>query len=315
MSFEPAKKILSIQSHVVHGYVGNKAATFPLQCQGWDVDVLNTVNFSNHTGYGSVKGSKASHEDIKLIYEGLCKIQCQYDAILTGYIPGAQALETIGEIGHDLKSKNPHSVWLLDPVMGDEGELYVSETVIPVYQKILLKGSVDIITPNQFEAELLVGFKISSKECLKNALAELHNKYKVNNVVITSMKLEDDSKIMAIASSKHDGIITSSKFEIPLIESYFTGVGDLFSALLIDRVFRYTRDIQNCQYLKDAVNEVLSIMAKVLRITTEAAEKSLGTAPRSKMGSASIMKECELRLIECRDLYPQNVKNFHPTAL
>ena len=50
------KKVLSIQSHVVHGYVGNKAATFPLQCKGWDVDALNTVQFSNHPAYGHISG-------------------------------------------------------------------------------------------------------------------------------------------------------------------------------------------------------------------------------------------------------------------
>lgn len=310
MELQPAKKILSIQSHVVHGYVGNKAATFPLQCQGWDVDVLNTVNFSNHTGYGSVKGTKASPEDLKQTYEGLTAIKCEYDALLTGYIPGAEALEVIGEIGHDLKTKNPNSLWLLDPVMGDEGQLYVSDTVIPVYQKLLLRGGVDVITPNQFEAELLVGFKIESNKSLKNALQDLHNKFKVDNVVITSMKFGDSSKILAVASSKHQNKIVSSVFEVPLIESYFTGVGDLLSALLIDRIFKYTREIKDCQYLQDAVNEVLTIMAQVLRFTTQVAEKALGQAPKSKMGAASSMKECELKLIECRDLYSQTDKSF-----
>ncbi|CCH44315.1 Pyridoxamine kinase [Wickerhamomyces ciferrii] len=315
MPLEPAKSILSIQSHVVHGYVGNKAATFPLQCQGWDVDVLNTVNFSNHTGYGSVRGTKASSDDIQAIYDGLKTINCKYDALLTGYIPGDQALEAIGEIGRDLKQSNPDSIWLLDPVMGDEGQLYVSETVIPAYKKILIKGGVDVITPNQFEAELLVGYKIESKDTLRKALKELHNKYDVKNVAITSFKLEEGSNILAVASSKHKGIITSSLFEIPLIESYFTGVGDLFSSLLIDRIFRYTRDIKDQYYLETAVNQVLTIMAQVLKTTTEAAEKALGQAPKSKMGAASIMKECELKLIECRDIYEHTEQKFKAFAL
>ncbi len=315
MSFEPAKKILSIQSHVVHGYVGNKAATFPLQCQGWDIDVLNTVNFSNHTGYGSVRGTKASPEDLKTLYDGLSSIKCEYNALLTGYIPGAESLEVVGEIGHDLKSKNPNALWLLDPVMGDEGQLYVSDTVIPVYQKLLSRGGIDVITPNQFEAELLVGFKIVSTETLKRALYDLHNKFKVSNVVITSMKLGNGSKILAAASSKYQDLITSSIFEVPLIESYFTGVGDLFSALLIDRIFTYTRDTRDTLYLQDAVSEVLTIMAKVLRITTDAAEKALGQTPKSRMGAASTMKESELRLIESRGIYAQTEKNFKASAL
>lgn len=315
MTFHPAQKILSIQSHVVHGYVGNKAASFPLQCQGWDVDVLNTVNFSNHTGYGSVKGTKATPEDLSLIYEGLANINCKYDALLTGYIPGAEALEVVGEIGSDLKKRNPNALWLLDPVMGDEGQLYVSETVIPGYQKLLLRGNIDIITPNQFEAELLVGYKIETIENLKHALSDLHNKYNLKSVVITSLNLNTESKILAAASSKLEGVITSSLFEIPLIESYFTGVGDLFSALLIDRIYTYTKPVHNAQYLKFAVSEVLTIMAKVLKRTTEAAERALGTAPKSKIGNASVMKQCELRLIECRDIYSQTEQSFQSSAL
>lgn len=65
------KSILTIQSHVVHGYVGNRASTFPLQVLGWDVDVLNTVQLSNHTGYGKVFGQKLTGEEIWTQYEGV----------------------------------------------------------------------------------------------------------------------------------------------------------------------------------------------------------------------------------------------------
>ncbi|KAG7834502.1 hypothetical protein KL943_002886 [Ogataea angusta] len=91
-------QLLSIQSHVAHGYVGNKAATFPLQTLGWNVDVLNTVNFSNHTGYGSVHGEVVAGDKLAQLYAGLCDINVRYDALLTGYIHGASSLAAVGQM-------------------------------------------------------------------------------------------------------------------------------------------------------------------------------------------------------------------------
>jgi pyridoxine kinase len=312
---EPLKKILSVQSHVVHGYVGNRAATFPLQCQGWDVDVINTVNFSNHTGYGSVKGTKTTREELRDLYEGLKKIDVTYDAFLTGYVPGAEALEAVCDIGSDLKRGNPQLIWLLDPVMGDEGELYVSESVIPMYRKILMRGDVDIITPNQFEAELLVDFKIDSIDTLKKALVELHTTFKVPNVAISSLIIGGSDKIRAVTSTYINGSLHQRLFEVSYIESYFTGVGDLFSALLVDRVHYYTKIDPSVSHLEDSVNEVLSIMATVLRATSEEAARALGKNVVTKMGSAETMKSCELRLVQCRDVYSSREKVFQSMAL
>ena len=89
-------KVLSIQSHVVHGYVGNRAATFPLQLLGYDVDVVNTVQFSNHTGYKTTAGTKTSAAELERIFQGLKDNGLdQYDRVLTGYIPGAEALAAV----------------------------------------------------------------------------------------------------------------------------------------------------------------------------------------------------------------------------
>lgn len=307
------KKLLSVQSHVVHGYVGNRAASFPLQCQGWDVDVMNTVNFSNHTGYGSVRGTKTTAAELSELYEGLTNIGITYDAYLTGYVPGAEALDAVGRIGMDMKRRNPQLLWLLDPVMGDEGELYVNKNVIPVYRELLMQGMVDIITPNQFEAELLVDFKIECHDSLKKALNELHTRFRVPNVTISSLKFKDSHQIKAVTSTSVNGQLQQHLFDIPYIESYFTGVGDLFSALLLDRVFSYAKHHQT--YLEASVNEVLSVMAVVLRVTSEEAAKELGKAVKSKMGSAETMKSCELRLIQCRKAFGQRQRNFRSEGL
>lgn len=310
-----ATKVLSIQSHVVHGYVGNKAATFPLQCLNWDVDVLNSVDFSNHTGYGSLEGRSLTGNEINDLFSGLKDINMHYDAILTGYIQGASSLKTVGANCIEIKKSNPSTLWLLDPVMGDEGQLYVSDSVIPIYRHILECKLVDIITPNQFELELLLNTKIESLKSLKKAVKLLHERYGVKYLVISSLTLTgktlglegDRSNKMysCISSLDTDEILF---FEIERYNSYFTGVGDLFSALLMDRVYK-THDIVK------SMNQVLTIMAKVLYVTRGLCMKNLGKEIQAKIGDFNTMKECELRIVECMDFYKQQDCDYKPFKL
>lgn len=156
-------------------YVGNKIAVFVLQSMGCDVAALNTVQFSkflattlqatlthhlslpgNHTGYKQWKGTKVSAEEIADLYDGLKQSYLDdFDMMLSGYIPGAEAVNAVGKIGIELKEKskkNPGSFfWVLDPVMGDNGKIYVAEDVVPAYKSVIRYA--DLILPNQFEAE------------------------------------------------------------------------------------------------------------------------------------------------------------------
>ncbi|KAF3762541.1 Ribokinase-like protein, partial [Cryphonectria parasitica EP155] len=162
----PETRVLAVASHVVSGYVGNKIAVFTMQSLGCDVAALNTVQFSNHTGYRQVKGTKVSAQEIADLYEGLQQSYLDdFDMMLSGYIPGAEAVQAVGRIAEDLKDKarrkgQPGSFfWVLDPVMGDNGRLYVAQDVVPAYKSLLPHA--DLILPNQFEAELLSGVEIT----------------------------------------------------------------------------------------------------------------------------------------------------------
>ncbi|XP_053310929.1 pyridoxal kinase isoform X2 [Spea bombifrons] len=161
-------RVLSIQSHVVRGYVGNKAAAFPLQVLGFEVDTINSVQFSNHTGYDHWKGQVLNAEELQEIYEGLKLNQVtRYDYVLTGYTRDSSFLARVVDIVQELKQKNPQLVYACDPVLGDkwngEGSMYVPEELLPVYKDLVVPVA-DIITPNQFEAELLTGRKIHTQE-------------------------------------------------------------------------------------------------------------------------------------------------------
>lgn len=296
------KRVLAIQSHVVHGYVGNKAATFPLQLRGWDVDALNVVNFSNHTGYGKFKGYRLDDEQIRNVYEGLKDEDFEYNALLTGYIPSAAAVNAVNDIGHDLKRRYPGLVWLLDPVMGDEGKLYVKDDVVPAYKKILQgTGLVTITTPNYFEVELLTGVKVETRDDVKRALEIMHSDFKIPNVVITSLPHPTDpNKLLSVGSSaKMDSsgkLIPQNPFCIHQVkfDSYFTGTGDLFSALLLDYYTRYGPD-----NLEKATVATIKSLRKVLQKTWDFSQKHHKSPIRM---ADSSMRYHELRLVQNIDV-------------
>jgi pyridoxine kinase len=158
MSKSPTKTILSIQSHVAYGYVGNRAAVFPLQRMGYDVIAINTVQFSNHTGYGEWRGDVFSPDHIQDILEGIDKRGVKIDALLTGYLGDAA-------IGQTILNAIDHfniPLWLCDPVMGDVGRGFFVHKDIPDFFKEKAARRAAIMKPNQFELNALTGMTIAT---------------------------------------------------------------------------------------------------------------------------------------------------------
>ncbi|SCU92917.1 LAFA_0F13674g1_1 [Lachancea sp. 'fantastica'] len=288
------KKVLSIQSHVVHGYVGNKAATFPLQYLGWDVDALNTVQYSNHPGYGHFNGFRSQAKDLRdIIEKGLLEgLQLKYDAILTGYLPDPEALCEIGEVLGNLCESDANIKWVLDPVLGDNGKLYVSPDAIPAYKSILSRGNVYLATPNQFEMEVLTDIQITDLHTLKLAITRFHELYpKIPHVVVTSVTSHSFSDNAIIcACSERSNPASTCYFSIPKIDVQFSGSGDLCSALLLNALLRQAPDLPR------AVNEVLSLVDKILLRTLELEKQQNSSEEKHPK------KINDLKLIESRDL-------------
>ena len=147
-------RVLSIQSHVVHGYVGNKSSSFPLQLLGFDVDQINTVQFSNHTRYKQHTGQLLSSEHLLDLVDGLeaNSILHLYSHVLSGY-QSASSLKVVFETVVKIKRLNPDLFYLMDPVLGDNGQLYCAPECIDLY--ISMCRVADLITPNDFEAKIL----------------------------------------------------------------------------------------------------------------------------------------------------------------
>ena len=152
-------KILSIQSAVAHGHVGNSAAVFPLQRIGVEVVPVPTVNFSNHTGYGAWRGPLIPPPDVAEILLGVQErgVFPQIDAVLSGYQGGVGIGDVIIDAVRRVKAENPAAVYACDPVMGNAKSGCFVAPEIPDLLRDRVVPVADIITPNQFELGFLTG--------------------------------------------------------------------------------------------------------------------------------------------------------------
>jgi pyridoxine kinase len=258
--------ILSIQSHVSYGYVGNKAATFPLQSLGFDVWPINTVQFSNHTGYGQWQGEIFSPQHIRSVIQGLEALgvaqECQ--AILSGYIGDKAIGEVIIETVKRFREYNSDLIYLCDPVMGEPGGkgCFVKKD-IPDFFRTQCLTVADIITPNHFEAEILWGEEINNLHQLQQACSFFHEKG-VTYVLITRVQLKEH-----IAENENSAILSIKNgrqwiIKTPEIKSVhpINGTGDLFSALYLGH-FLLTKDpVIAFKHAMDTTYQIIAATAK-----------------------------------------------------
>lgn len=158
--------ILSIQSSVAYGHVGNSAAVFPLQRLGHEVWPVYTVNYSNHTGYGSWRGPMIPATDVADIITGIEErgVLSQVDAVLSGYQGGPDIADVIIDAVARVKAANPRAVYACDPVMGNaKSGCHVADDIPPLLRDRVVPVA-DIITPNQFELGFLTGMEASDLE-------------------------------------------------------------------------------------------------------------------------------------------------------
>ncbi len=149
--------ILSIQSSVAYGHVGNSAAVFPLQRLGVEVWPVHTVHFSNHTGYGAWRGPLMAPEDVREVVTGIEEREALHDvdAVLSGYQGGEQIGEVILDAVARTKAANPAAIYACDPVMGNAASGCFVHPAIPVLLRERVVPHADVITPNQFELGVL----------------------------------------------------------------------------------------------------------------------------------------------------------------
>lgn len=258
--------VLSIQSSVIFGYVGNNIARPVLQTLGYDVWCVDTVNFSNHPGYGSFTGSVKEAHKIQDEINGLANLDIlgECDAILSGYLGEVETAKTVSRTIELIKEQNETAIYLLDPVIGDDGQIYVKNGLIEAFKNELLPKA-DVILPNQSELGWLSGLKINDVSSLKTASKYLI-KCGAKTVVVTGIPEIETLTNYVVTSDAFWAIST------PKLNRKFSGTGDLFSSLFTG-AFLQTKDLYN------ALNFATEGCSIVVRETQKKDSKELSVLP------------------------------------
>ena len=228
--------ILSIQSHVVYGYAGNTAAVFPMQRLGHEVWAINTVEFSNHTGYGSwrgtVLGGQLAGELVLGLEERGALSRCQ--AVLSGYLGDAAVGRAITEAVSRVRSASPQALYCCDPVMGDVGRGFYVKPDIPDIFRNELVPLADIITPNQFELEALTGLDTSTIDGALRAIDMIHEQGP-GIVLVTSYRGGgNDAGNIGMLACDRSGAYLASTPELA-IGAGMAGSGDITASVFLSR--------------------------------------------------------------------------------
>jgi len=222
--------ILSIQSHVAYGHVGNSAAVFPLQRIGVEVWAVNTVQFSNHTGYGAWRGRVFSGASIRLVVQGIAErgVLGECDGVLSGYLGSPDTGEAVLESVEQVKGANPAARYCCDPVIGDVGRGIFVRRRIPELIRERMLPLADVLTPNQFELDYLSGRSTPTVADLAAAIDTLHERGP-RVVFVTSLRTADtpeDCLDLVVSDGSE-----RCRLRLPLLPIVINGAGDTIAAL------------------------------------------------------------------------------------
>ena len=265
--------ILSIQSWVAYGHVGNASAVFPLQRLGAEVWAVNTVQFSNHPGYGSHAGQVFSGDMIAALVNGIADrgVLASCDGVLSGYVGDAATGAVIQDAADQVRTANPRAIWCCDPVMGDDGPgLYVRPD-IPAFFRDQAVPSCDVLTPNQFELGLLTGASCNSLIEVKAAVSSLRDRMRRDGpriVLVTSLATEStpaDALDLLVGSDEGFSLLRT-----PRLAFGGNGAGDAMAALFLFHLLQAGRPAT-------ALENAASSVHGLIRRTVEAGSRELLT--------------------------------------
>ena len=223
-------KVLSIQSSVAYGHVGNSAAVFPLQRLGVEVWPVFTVHFSNHTGYGAWRGPLLSADDVREVITGIEErgVLGEVDAVLSGYQGGEDIGDVILDAVARVKAANPAATYTCDPVMGNaKSGCFVNPAIPPLLRERVVPAA-DLITPNQFELGFLTD---TAPLTIEDTLAsvELARAMGPSTVLVTSVERPDaPADTIEMMAVTDDGAWIVQTPRLPMKAN---GSGDVTAAL------------------------------------------------------------------------------------
>lgn len=264
--------VLSIQSHVAYGHVGNDAAMLPLQLLGIEPVAVHTVQFSNHTGYGEFKGQVFTPAHVQDVLDGLRArgVLERCTAVLSGYLGDAGVGEAILAAVQEVRASQPKAHYLCDPVMGDVGRGVFVRPGIPEFLRKRALSQASVITPNHYEFELLCGGPLTTvlaaTQAARTMLRQMHDSQSAL-IVITSLRTDDlptDQLATLAVTADKAWLVQTPYVDLHPLPN---GMGDVFAAVLLGHLIQE-------RAIPDAVSgAVSSLYALVSR--TEAGQRDL----------------------------------------
>jgi pyridoxine kinase len=265
--FGRCMNILSIQSHVAYGHVGNAAATFPLQRIGIEVWPIHTVQFSNHTGYGAWTGRVFEAALITEVVQGIAARDAlgRCDGVLSGYMGSADTGAAILDAVAQVRAANPKARYCCDPVIGDVGRGVFVRPGIPEFMRDQAVRAADIVTPNQFELDLLSGQTSATHRDALGAIGAVHA-LGPQTILVTSLHT-DETPADAIDLVASDA---AGRFRVrtPKLPISINGAGDAIAALFFAHYLRTGS-------AADALSRAASSVFGLLRRTADAGSREI----------------------------------------
>jgi pyridoxine kinase len=229
--------VLSVQSRVAYGHVGNAASVFALQRLGVEAWALDTVAFSNHTGHGRWRGSVVAAAEIATLFEGIAALGILpgLDAVLSGYLGDAATGPVLLDIVEQVRAANPDALFCCDPVIGDvETGSYVTDGIAEFFRDRAL-ALADIVTPNRFELEYLTGAPVATL-AEAAAAAEALRAQGPSIVLVTSLDAAPaQSNRVSMLAAGPDGAWVVETPRLPVV---LNGCGDVTAALFLAHLLR-----------------------------------------------------------------------------
>lgn len=275
------KNILSIQSHVVYGHVGNRSAVFPLERMGYEVWPVNTVQFSSHTGYPGWTGASFGGDHLAGIVDSLQRMGALAgcDAVLSGYMADAETGRAILGAVDAVKREHPGAIYCCDPVMGDEPKGMYVKTDIPDLMRAEAMPRADIVCPNLFEAGMLSGINIRSAADAAEAADRIHA-MGPRVVILTSYRPRPDGPVgfyISDGTTRHVVLTPELAFRRPP-----KGSGDLASALFLGYFLASLDPVEAIESTASALYAVLetTLAAHQDELAIVASQEAIANPPR-----------------------------------
>ena len=253
----PAMNVLSLQSHVAYGHVGNAAAVFALQRIGVEVWPVHTVQLSNHTGYATARGQIFDAGHVRGVVQGLEERGAlgRCNGVLSGYVGSAEVGSAILDAVTAAKHANPKARYCCDPVIGDVAQGVFVKPEVARFMRERAVPAADIVTPNHFELDHLTSQRTTRVAAALRAVDELRA-CGPRTVLVTSLVTEEtpaDAIDMVVCddAGRH-------RLRVPKLPVTAHGAGDLIAALFLAHVLRTASAAEALSQAASAVHGVLA---------------------------------------------------------